>query len=82
MNKRMKKILCYIIVFLIAIGNVKLDVRAAGGLSISSSASEVTEGGTFTVTVKAAGNYFVSNISINGRLIISATQKAIIKLNI
>lgn len=78
MNKRMKKILCYAIVFLIAIGNMKLEVKAAGGLSISSSASEVKEGETFTVTVKAATNYFVSNISINvsGGSVVTGLGKA------
>ena len=53
--------------------NMKMDTEAAGGLSISASASQVNMGGTFTVTVKAAGNYFVSNValSVSGGTIIS-----------
>lgn len=54
-----------------------MDVNAAGGLSISASASQVTEGGTFTVTVRAASNYFVSNISmrVEGGTVVSGLGK-------
>lgn len=54
-----------------------MDTNAAGGLSISASASQVSEGGTFTVTVRAAGNYFVSNISMNvsGGTVVSGLGK-------
>lgn len=65
MNKKRTKILSFLILFMLLIGIVKMDTNAAGGLSISASASQVSEGGTFTVTVKAASNYFVSNISLN-----------------
>ncbi len=65
MNKQIKKILSLFIAFIVVLGIVRIDVNAAGGLSISASASTVSVGDTFTVTVKAAGNYFVSNVSLN-----------------
>lgn len=65
MNKKIRKILPLFIAFIFILGSVKIDVKAAGGLSISANASTVSEGETFTVTVKAAGNYFVSNVSLN-----------------
>ena len=65
MNKKITKIFCFLMLFMLLLGGVKIDTQAAGGLSISASASQVSEGGTFTVTVKAAGNYFVSNKSLN-----------------
>lgn len=64
MNKKLTKILSCLILFALLLGGVKMDTNAAGGLSISASAREVSVGGTFTVTVKAAGNYFVSKISL------------------
>ena len=62
MNKKIRKIVCFIMLFLLMAVSIKIDTQAAGGLSIYASASEVSNGGTFTVTVKAASNYFVSNI--------------------
>ncbi len=64
MNKKLTKILSFLIVFALLFSGVKMDTQAAGGLSISASAKEVSAGGTFTVTVKAAGNYFVSKLSL------------------
>lgn len=77
MNKKRTKILSFLILFMLLIGIVKMDTNAAGGLSISASASQVSEGGTFTVTVKAASNYFVSNISLNvsGGTVVSGLGK-------
>lgn len=73
MSKNIKKILCFLIVIMLATAYAKIDSKAAGGLSISASASEVSSGSTFTVTVKAASNYFVSNvtISVSGGTIVS-----------
>lgn len=53
--------------------NIKMDTQAAGGLSIYASSSQVGAGETFTVTVKAAGNYFVSNValSVSGGTVVS-----------
>ena len=77
MNKTIKRVLCFLIVSVLILGSVKIDTNAAGGLSISASASQVSAGGTFTVTVKAAGNYFVSNISMNvsGGTVVSGLGK-------
>ena len=52
---------------------MKMDARAAGGLTISASASQVNAGATFTVTVKAESNYFVSNValSVSGGTVVS-----------
>lgn len=73
MNKKIRKIVCFIMLFLLMAVSVKIDTKAAGGLSIYASASEVSNGGTFTVTVKAASNYFVSNIglSVSGGTVVS-----------
>lgn len=73
MNRKVRRILCFVIAFILMIGIVKIDTQAAGGLSISASASTVQEGGTFTVTVKASGNYFVSNValSVSGGTVVS-----------
>ena len=73
MNKKIRKISCFIMLFLLMAVSVKIDTEAAGGLSISASASQVSNGGTFTVTVKAAGNYFVSNVnlSVSGGTVVS-----------
>mgnify|MGYP003296073440 CR=1 FL=1 len=62
MNKTLKKILCLLITCVLMTINVGIETKAAGGLSISASATQVSSGGTFTVTVKAASNYFVSGI--------------------
>lgn len=77
MNKTIRKILCLAILFVLTLSSVKLDTNAAGGLSISASASQVSEGGTFTVTVRTAGNYFVSNISmsVSGGTVVSGLGK-------
>ena len=73
MNKKIRKIVCFIMLFLLMAVSIKIDTKAAGGLSIYASASEVSNGGTFTVTVKAASNYFVSNIglSVSGGTVVS-----------
>ena len=77
MNKRIKKIFCFLMLFALLLSGIKIDTNAAGGLSISASASQVTEGSTFTVTVKAASNYFVSGISlkVTGGTVISGLGK-------
>ena len=49
MNKKIRKISCFIMLFLLMAVSVKIDTEAAGGLSISASASQVSNGGTFTV---------------------------------
>ena len=54
MNKTIKRVLCFLIAFVLTLGSVKLDTNAAGGLSISASASQVNAGGTFTVTVRSS----------------------------
>lgn len=73
MNKKIKCVICRMLLLVFCISIVKIDTQAAGGLSISSSASQVSEGGTFTVTVKAAGNYFVEKVqlSVSGGTIVS-----------
>lgn len=73
MNKKINKVLCFIMLFLLIAVGIKIETKAAGGLSIYASASQVSNGGTFTVTVKAAGNYFVSNIglSVSGGTVVS-----------
>ena len=78
MSKTIKRVFCFLIAFVLMLGSAKLDTNAAGGLSISASASQVSEGGTFTVTVKAAGNYFVSNISmsVSGGTVVSNLGKS------
>ena len=77
MNKKITKTLCFLMLFVLLLGGIKIDTNAAGGLSISASASQVSEGGTFTVTVKAAGNYFISNISmsVSGGTVVSRLGK-------
>lgn len=77
MNKKIRKIFCFLMLFVLLLNCVKIDTNAAGGLSISASASQVNEGGTFTVTVRAAGNYFVSNISmrVEGGTVVSNLGK-------
>ncbi len=65
MNKRIRKIICILVVLVLTAIHVNTEVSAAGGLSIWSSASQVSEGGVFSVTVKAASNYFVSNLKLN-----------------
>jgi len=77
MNKTIKSVLCFLILFVLTLGSTKLDTNAAGGLSISASTSQVSAGGTFTVTVRAARNYFVSNISMRvvGGTVVSGLGK-------
>ena len=77
MNKIVKRVLCFLILFVLTLGSVKMDTNAAGGLSISASASQVSAGGTFTVTVRAASNCFVSNISmrVEGGTVVSGLGK-------
>lgn len=77
MNKTIKKILCLFITGLLITLNVGIETRAAGGLSISASATQVSSGGTFTVTIKAASNYFVSGIkiSVSGGTVVSGLGK-------
>lgn len=78
MNKKIRKIACFMILFLLTLSSIKFNTNAAGGLSISASASQVTAGGTFTVTVKAASNYFVQGISIkvDGGTVVSGLGKS------
>ena len=73
MKKNRKKILYIFIALIFMTMSVKMDTQAAGGLSISASASQVSSGGTFTVTVKAASNYFVADIklSVTGGTVVS-----------
>ena len=77
MNKTIKKILCLLVTCVLMMLNVGIETRAAGGLSISASATQVSSGGTFTVTVKAASNYFVSGIklSVSGGTVVSGLGK-------
>lgn len=60
-----KKIISFFLAMLLCISVLELKTQAAGGLSISASSSQVSENGTFTVTISAAGNYFVSNVVLN-----------------
>lgn len=73
MSKNARKILCLLIACVLLLLNIRIETNAAGGLSISASATQVSSGGTFTVTVKAASNYFVSNIklSVSGGTVVS-----------
>lgn len=73
MRKRIAKLLCFIMLSMLVATNIKMDTQAAGGLSIYASSSQVGAGETFTVTVKAAGNYFVSNValSVSGGTVVS-----------
>ena len=73
MRKRIAKSLCSFMLFTLMAVNMKMDARAAGGLTISASASQVNAGATFTVTVKAENNYFVSNValSVSGGTVVS-----------
>ncbi len=77
MNKKIKKILCSFIAFMLIAISVKIDTQAAGGLSISASATQVVSGGTFTVTVKSSSNYFVADIklSVTGGSVVSGLEK-------
>ena len=77
MNKIIKKILCLLITCMLIMLNAGIETRAAGGLSISASATQVSSGETFTVTVKAASNYFVSGIklSVSGGTVVSGLSK-------
>ena len=77
MNKKIRRMLCVLMLFMFMISSVKLDANAAGGLNISASASQVAAGGTFTVTVSAASNYFVSNVSlsVSGGTVVSGLGK-------
>ena len=65
MGKKLKRLFMFVLTFAMLTVSMKFDVQAAGGLSISASASEVSEGDTFTVTVKGASNYFIANISLS-----------------
>ena len=78
MSKKIKKISSLLIVFMLLLGSFKFDTNAAGGLSISASASQVSSGGTFTVTVQAASNCFVSNLalSVSGGTVVSGLGAA------
>lgn len=54
---------CVLTVSLLSVSFVS-DTFAAGGLSITSSASSVSSGGTFTVTVKASNTVFVEGLKL------------------
>ena len=77
MGKKLKRLFMFILTFAMLTVSMKFDVQAAGGLSISASASEVSEGDTFTVTVKGASNYFVADISlsVSGGSVVSGLGK-------
>ena len=77
MNKTLKKILCLLITCVLMTINVGIETKAAGGLSISATATQDSSGGTFTVTVKTASNYFVSGIkiSVSGGTVVSGLGK-------
>lgn len=65
MRKVLNRIGCVLFALVLMMTSFKMDTQAAGGLSISASSSSVESGGTFTVTVSAAGNYFVAGIGLN-----------------
>lgn len=65
MSKKVAKILFICTVFILIMGVTGIEANAAGGLSVSASATKVSGGGTFTVTVKAGSNYFVNDIKMN-----------------
>lgn len=65
MNKKVKKIFSFFLALFLGISCFGVKSQAAGGISISASSSQVSENGTFTVTIRAAGNYFVSNVALN-----------------
>lgn len=71
-NTILKKITCYGLLLMIMSLLLVRQTQAAGGLSISASSSAVSEGGTFTVTVKAGSDYFVAglNLSVSGGTIV------------
>ena len=73
MNKKVRKMLCLLVLCMFMVLGVRLDTQAAGGLSISANASAVSKGNTFTVTIKSASNYFVSNITmeVSGGTVVS-----------
>ena len=77
MNKKVKRIVCLLMISVLILFNVGIETKAAGGLSISASAKQVSSGGTFTVTVKAASNYFVSGITldVSGGTVVSGLGK-------
>ena len=65
MGKKIKRIYVFMLAVMLLVVSVKADIQAAGGLNISASAAEVSEGETFTVTVSASENYFVADISLS-----------------
>ena len=77
MGKILKRLFMFVLTFAMVTVSMKFDVHAAGGLSISASASEVSAGDTFTVTVKGASNYFIADISlsVSGGSVVSGLGK-------
>ena len=77
MNNKTTKTLCFLMLFILLTTGVKIDTHAAGGLRISASASQVSVGSTFTVTVKPESNYYVGDIKLNvsGGTIVSGLGK-------
>ena len=65
MISKIKKLTAIVLTFMFVCSLISIDAFASGGLSISSSASKVEAGGTFTVTVKADSGYFVAGINLN-----------------
>lgn len=65
MTRKSKKLTVILLAFVFMCSLISIDALAAGGLSMSSSASKVEAGGTFKVTVKADSDYFVAGISLN-----------------
>ena len=65
MIKRFIKYMNSLLVVAVMISCLIVPISAQNGCSISSSASTVSAGGTFTVTIKAGSNYFVENLKLS-----------------
>ena len=66
MIKNIKKLISSIFVVCMILSSLTINVFADNGLSISASASSVTNGSTFTVTVKASNDVFVEGLKFIG----------------
>lgn len=77
MNKKIRTIVCLLLVCVVMPFYAGTEAKAAGGLSISASATQVAEGETFTVTVQGGSNYFVAGIQlqVSGGSIVSNLGK-------
>ena len=65
MIKNIKKLISSIFVVCMILSSLTINVFADNGLSISASASSVTSGSTFTVTIKASNNVFVEGLKLS-----------------